>query len=119
MSESGGNVMSLQSILIIGLVLAALLYAVAALIYRGKGMKTKRWYAFIGACIAVLLGFALAGFFGVLSQGTDAAVATLVAALAFVSALQWRPPIGQGWDLHDKQEVSCAKCGDDCDQDFR
>jgi len=96
LSESGGNVMSLQPILIIGLVLAALLYAVAALIYRRQGMRTKRWYAIIGTCIAVLLGFALVGFFGVLSPGTAATVTSIVAALNIVTALQWRPQTAQG-----------------------
>jgi len=88
--------MILQPILIIGLVLAALLYAVAALIYRRKGLGTKSWYALIGASIAVLLGFALVGYFGFLSQATAATVVTTVAALNIVFALQWRPPAGQG-----------------------
>src|ERR1700730_5940065 len=34
----GGNVMTLQPILIVGLVVAALLYAVAMLLYRRRGM---------------------------------------------------------------------------------
>ena len=88
--------MSLQPILIIGLVLAALLYAVAALIYRRKGMRTKSWYTIIGTCIAVLLGFALVGFFGVLSPGTAATLTSIVAALNIATALQWRPQTAQG-----------------------
>jgi len=88
--------MSLQPVLIFGLVLAALLYAVAALIYRRKGITTRKWYATLGAFMAVLLGFALVGFFGVLSQGTVATIAAITAALSLVFALQWRPPAGQG-----------------------
>ncbi len=88
--------MGLQPILIFGLVLAALLYAVAALIYRRKGLRTKNWYSLIGASIAVLLGFVLVGSFGVLSHVTAATVATLVAALNIVFALQWRPSTAQG-----------------------
>ena len=57
--------MSLQPILLIGLVLAALLYAGAALIYLRKGMRTIwRWSALIGI---VLLGLPLIGFLGVFS----------------------------------------------------
>ena len=54
--------MSLQPILLIGLVLAALLYAWAALIFLRKGMRTIwRWSALIGV---VLLGLPLIGFLG-------------------------------------------------------
>ena len=65
--------MSLQLILIIGLVLAALLYAVAALIYFRKGMRTKRWYTFIAAALSL----PLLGFFGVLIKNGTLSDATL------------------------------------------
>ncbi len=83
--------MSIQPILIIGLVLAALLYAVAALLYRRKGMRRREWYITIGAFIAALLFFALLGFLGILSQSTTAIVAPFVAILSLVPALRWRP----------------------------
>jgi hypothetical protein len=83
--------MSIQPILIIGLVVAALLYAVAALLYRRKGMSRREWYVTIGAFIAALLTFALLGFFGVLSQSTTAIVAPFVAALSLIPALRRRP----------------------------
>ena len=55
--------MSLQPILLIGLVLAALLYTGAALIFLRKGMMTIwRWSALMGV---VLLGLPLIGFLGV------------------------------------------------------
>ncbi len=82
--------MSIQPILIIGLVLAALLYAVAVLLYRRKGMSGRKWYATIGACIVALLFFALLGFFGILSQITTAIIAPFVAVLSLVPALRWR-----------------------------
>ena len=93
--EPGDKSMHLQPILIIGLVLAALLYASAAVIYRRKGLRTKSWYALLGACSAALLGFALLGLLGFFSQATAATVATMVAAFAIVFALQWRPPTDQ------------------------
>jgi len=59
--------MSLQPILLMGLVLAALLYAVAALIYLRKGMRTNwRWY---GLMASVLLFLPLCGFLGILLDG--------------------------------------------------
>jgi len=87
--------MSLQPVLIIGLVLAALLYAVAALIYFRKGMRTKRWYALIGAA---LLSLASLGVGGVLlgGQWAFATIAILGGILNIISAMQWRPPTGQG-----------------------
>jgi hypothetical protein len=88
--------MSLQPVLIAGLVLAALLYAVAALIYRRKGLTTTRWYTTLGGSLAVLLGFALVGCFGVLSQVTAATIAVITSALNLVFALQWHPPTSQG-----------------------
>ena len=83
--------MSIQPILIVGLVFAALLYAVTALLYRRKGMSWGKWYITIGVCIAALLAFALLGFFGVLSQSTTAIIAPFVAALSLVPTLRWRP----------------------------
>ena len=87
--------MSLHTILIIGLVLAALLYAVAALIYRRKGMRTMRWYTFIGGA---LLGLAFLGFLGVLldAQWAFATIATIGGAVSIVFAVQWRSQTGQG-----------------------
>ena len=86
--------MALQPVLIIGLVFAALLYSIAAFIYRRKGLRTKNWYVLIGAYIVVLLGFALVGYFG-WSQAPLASTATIVASLNIVFALQWRPPTGE------------------------
>ena len=86
--------MNPQPILIFGLVLAALLYAGAGFLYHRKGLSTKMWYTTIGVSLAVLLGFALVGVFGVLSQGTTATIATIAAALTLVSALRWQPRTG-------------------------
>ena len=88
--------MSLQSILITGLVLAALLYAVAALIYFRKGMRTmRRWYTLIGTA---LLSLAILGFGGVFlgGQWAFATIAFIGGTMSIVYAMQWRPPTGQG-----------------------
>jgi hypothetical protein len=88
--------MSLQPILLIGLVLAALLYAGAALIFLRKGMRTIwRWSALIGV---VLLGLPLIGFLGVFFGG-QWALATIVVIgglSTVVSATRWRPLTAQG-----------------------
>ncbi len=86
--------MSLQPVLSIGLVLAALLYTVAALIYFRKGMRTKRWYALIGAALSI----PLCGFFGVLLSGqwAFATIAIIGGSVNIVYAMQWRTPAGQG-----------------------
>jgi hypothetical protein len=86
--------MNIQPILIIGLILAALLDAVAALFYRRKGMKRGQWYATIGAFVAFLLGYALIGFFGIFSQSITAILALFLATLSLVTALRWRPRNG-------------------------
>lgn len=80
--------MTLQPILIFGLVLAALLYAVAMLLYRRK-MSTKRWYTTIGTAIVTLLVFALLG-----SIFPDQAGPGTVAALAIISGVV---TIGFAW----------------------
>lgn len=88
--------MSLQPNLIIGLALAALLYAVAALIYLRKGMRTKRrWYGLLGVA---LLSLALCGFWGVLldDQWSLATVTVIGGSINIGYAMQWRPPAAQG-----------------------
>lgn len=88
--------MNLHPGLIIYLVIAALLYAVAAFIYRRKGMRMKRWYTFIGV---VLLGLPLLGFFGVLldAQWWVAGTVAIVGGITSItSAMQRRSPATQG-----------------------
>jgi ABC-type iron transport system FetAB permease component len=88
--------MSLQPILLVDLVLAALLYAVAAFIYRRKGMRTKRWSLFLGL---VLLFLVLVGFFGSLpfnAQWASGTVAVFGGILSIVYAVRWRLPTAQG-----------------------
>ena len=88
--------MSLQPILIIGFVLAALLYAGAALIFLRKGMRTIwRWSALIGV---VLLGLPPIGFLGVFfgGQGALATIVVIGGLSTVVSATRWRPLIAQG-----------------------
>jgi uncharacterized membrane protein len=86
--------MNLQPILIIGLVLAALLYTITIVLYRRKGMQTKAWYGTIGGTIFGLLLFALLGLFGVLSQLNAGISVIIVAALSSVTAWRWQPPKG-------------------------
>ena len=87
--------MSLHPGLISGLALAALLYAVAALIYWRKGMSTKRrWYALIAAA---LLSLAILGFGGVLfGSQWEFAIIAVIGAVTIGSAMQWRPATAQG-----------------------
>ena len=88
--------MSLQPILLIGLVMAALLYAGAALIFLRKGMRTIwRWSALVGF---VLLGLPLIGCLGVFfdDQWGLATIVVIGGLSTVVSAMRWRPPISQG-----------------------
>jgi hypothetical protein len=88
--------MSLQPILLIGLVLAALLYAGAGLIFLRKGMRTIwRWSALLGV---VLLGLPLIGFLGVFfgDQWALATIGVIGGLSTIVSATRWRPPAAQG-----------------------
>ena len=88
--------MSLHPGLIIGLAPAVLFYAVAALIYLRKGMRTKRrWYGLIASALFVL---AFCGFGGILLGGQwgFATVAVIGGTISVVSAMQWRPPATQG-----------------------
>jgi hypothetical protein len=89
----GGKVMNLPPILIVGLVLAALLYAVAMLLYRRRGMSTQRWYTTIGTAIVTLLVFALLGsiFPSAVGAGTLAALAIIGAAITLGFAWLRRP----------------------------
>ncbi len=89
--------MSLQHVLIVLiLVLAALLFAAALLIYRRKGLSTKGWYTFLGIYIVVLLAYALESFFfgGSHHQGIGVTDVMLVGCgVLFVSsAWRWHPP---------------------------
>jgi ABC-type iron transport system FetAB permease component len=89
----GGKVMNLQPILIVGLVVAALLYVVAMLLYRRRGMSTQRWYTTIGTAIVTLLVFALLGsiFPSEVGAGTLAALAIIGAAVTLGFAWLRRP----------------------------
>jgi hypothetical protein len=88
--------MSLQPIRLTGLVLAALLYVGAALIFLRKGMRTIwRWSALIGV---ILLGLPLIGFLGVFfdSQWALATIVVIGGLSTVVSATRWRPLTTQG-----------------------
>ena len=82
--------------LIVGLVLTALLYAVALILWRRKGLRTMRWYITAGICIVVLIGWALIGFFGIIPQGITAIIAIIAASPALISALRWHPTKNSG-----------------------
>jgi len=86
--------MSLQPILISGLVLAALLYAVGALIFRQKGMRTERWYLFMGAALLSLALLVTSEFFN--TQWPEVIVPPLAVAVSIVCALRWRPQTDEG-----------------------
>jgi amino acid transporter len=84
--------MTLHPILIVGLVLAALLYAVAMLLYRRRGMSTQRWYTTIGTAIVTLLVFALLGsIFPEYGAGTLAALAVITGVVTLGFAWRWHP----------------------------
>jgi hypothetical protein len=88
--------MTLQPILIVGLVLAALLYAVAMLLYRRRGMSTQRWYTTIGTAIVTLIVFAVLGsiFLPEYGAGTLAALAIISGAVTLGFAWRWHPRTG-------------------------
>ena len=78
------------------LVLAALLYTGAALIFLRKGMRTIwRWSALVGI---VLLGLPLIGWLGVFFGGQwGLAMIVVIGGLStVVSAMWWQPPTSQG-----------------------
>ena len=84
--------MNLQPILIVGLVVAALLYAVAMLLYRRRGMSMQRWYTTIGTAIVTLLVFALLGsIFPEYGAATLAALAIISGAVTLGFAWLRRP----------------------------
>lgn len=87
--------MTLHPTLIVGLVLAALLYAVAMLLYRRRGMSTQRWYTTIGTAIVTLIVFALLGsIFPVYGAVTLAALAIIAGAVTLGFAWRWHPRTG-------------------------
>jgi amino acid transporter len=84
--------MNLPPILIVGLVLAALLYAVAMLLYRRRGMSTQRWYTTIGTAVVTLVVFALLGsIFPEYGAATLAALAIIAGAVTLFFAWRWHP----------------------------
>ncbi|MBF6613495.1 MAG: hypothetical protein IVW55_10245 [Chloroflexi bacterium] len=88
--------MNLHPGLIIYLVIAALLYAVAAFIYRRKGMRTKRWDTLIGAA---LLSLTILGYFGVLLDAqwwVAGTIAIIGGGTSITHAMQRRSPAAQG-----------------------
>jgi hypothetical protein len=87
--------MTLQPILIFGLVLAALLYAIAMLLYRRRGMSTQRWYTTIGTAIVTLIVFAVLGsIFPEYGAGILAALAIIAGAITLGFAWRWHPRTG-------------------------
>lgn len=84
----GFSGISLQFSLILSLVLAGLLFAVAALLYRRSGVSTKAWYAYIGALVALLLFIAFLDFLAPGSWGSPW-LAPFVASLSIFNVL-WR-----------------------------
>lgn len=86
----GFSGISQQPALILSLVLAALIYGVAILLYRRSGASTKEWYVFIGAVIAVLLFFALLGFFVGAASTSGAPWVAYVGSLITLEWSLWR-----------------------------
>jgi hypothetical protein len=87
--------MTLQPILIFGLIGAALLYAVAMFLYRRNGMSTQRWYTTIGTAIVTLLVFALLGsIFAEYGAGILAALAIISGVVTLGFAWRWHPRTG-------------------------
>jgi uncharacterized membrane protein YhaH (DUF805 family) len=85
------NGIHLQPVLtVLLLVLLALLYAVALLIYRRRGMSTKRWYTLLGIFSVVLLLLVLEGFLGRF-QPILAAPAAILVNLGLRPAKRERP----------------------------
>ena len=90
----GATVMSLQPMQIFGLVLAALIFAVTAFIYRRKGMGTKKWYVTIASFLFILLAYILLGVIGFFTLETMTFASIVVAIIGLVTALWWRPRTG-------------------------
>jgi asparagine N-glycosylation enzyme membrane subunit Stt3 len=73
--------------LILSLVLAGLLLAVAALLYRRSGVSTKAWYGYLAVVGALLLFLGLLEFFA--PGSTWSGLALFVGSLSIISVL-WR-----------------------------
>jgi uncharacterized membrane protein YfcA len=83
--------LSPQQVLILGLILAALLYALTIMLHARKGRSMKERYAVAGTGIATLVVFTLLGIF-MHQEASNGLLAAFVAYLGVLAAV--RLPIG-------------------------